>query len=89
KKLLIGESANPALIAAIADAAAAHRGVVRVHQVLTLHVAPDMVTAIISADFDDAISARAVEDIVVAIRREVAARFPLVTRIFVEPRNTP
>lgn len=88
KGLLIGESADPALIAAIAAFAASHPGVVKVHQVLTLHVAPDMVTAIISADFDDTISARAVEDIVAAIQREVAARFPLVTRLFIEPRNS-
>ena len=88
KGLLIGEAAEPALIAAIAEAAAAHPGVVKVHEVLTLHVAPEMVTAIISADFDDAISARAVEDIVAAIQREVAQRFPLVTRLFIEPRNS-
>lgn len=88
KGLLIGESADPALIAAISKAATAHQGVVRVHQVLTLHVAPDMVTAIISADFDDSITARAVEDIILAIQGEVATRFPLVTRLFIEPRNS-
>lgn len=88
KGLLIGEAAAPGLVAAIAAAAEAHPGIVRVHQVLTLHVAPDMVTAIISADFDDAISARAVEDIVAAIRKEVATRFPMVTRLFVDPKNS-
>lgn len=88
KGLLIGEAAEPALIAAISAAADRHPGVVKVHQVLTLHVAPDMVTAIISADFDDTISARAVEDIIAAIRREVADTFPVVTRLFVEPRNS-
>lgn len=88
KGLLIGESADPRLVAAIAAAADRHPGVVRVHEVLTLHAAPDMVTAIISADFDDAITARAVEDIVAAIRAEVAGRFPVVTRVFVDPRNS-
>lgn len=88
KGLLIGESADPRLVAAIAAAADRHPGVVRVHEVLTLHAAPDMVTAIISADFDDAIPARAVEDIVAAIRAEVAERFPVVTRVFVDPRNS-
>lgn len=88
KGLLIGESADPRLVAAIAAAADRHPGVVRVHEVLTLHAAPDMVTAIISADFDDAITARAVEDIVAEIRAEVAGRFPVVTRLFVDPRNS-
>ena len=87
KGLLIGEAAEPELVAAISAAALAHPGIVAVHQVLTLHVAPEMVTAIISADFDDAISARAVEDIIAAIQREVGNRFPVVTRLFIEPRS--
>lgn len=88
KGLLIGEAADPQLVKAIAAAADAHPGVVRVHEVLTLHAAPEMVTAIISADFDDTISARAVEDIVAEIRREVGQRYPVVTRLFVDPRNS-
>ena len=88
KGLLIGESADPRLVAAIARSAAAHPGVVKVHEVLTLHAAPEMVTAIISADFEDTITARAVERIVAAIQREVAAEFPIVTKVFVEPRDS-
>src|SRR6185369_16304374 len=67
KGLLIGESADPRMVEAISRSAGAHPGVVKVHQVLTLHMAPEMVSAIITADFDDTISARAVEKIVAAI----------------------
>lgn len=88
KGLLIGESADPRIVAAIARSAAGHAGVVKVHQVLTLHLAPEIVTAIISADFDDAISARQVEQIVATIEREVGEAFPVVTRVFVEPRGS-
>ena len=88
KGLLIGEAADPALVRAIRDTAEAHAGVVRVHEVLTLHVAPEMVTAMISADFDDSISARAVEGIVAKIEREVGEMFPIVTRVFVQPRDS-
>ena len=86
KSLLIGESAHPRLIAAIRNCAAAHHGIVAVHDVMTLHSAPDMVTAIISADFDDKISAREVEGIVAEIERQVAAGFPIVARVFVRPQ---
>ena len=86
KSLLIGESAHPRLVAAIRDCAAAHAGIVKVHDVMTLHSAPDMVTAIISADFDDAISAREVEGIVAEIERQVAKGFPIVARVFVRPQ---
>jgi len=88
KGLLIGEAAEPELVAAIGRIAAGHRDVVKVHEVLTLHMAPDMVTALISADFADTISARAVEGIILGIEQAVAAEFPVVTRIFVQPRDS-
>lgn len=88
KGLLIGESADPRLVAAIRRTAEGHPGIVCVHEVLTLHLAPEMVTALISADFEDTISARAVEGIVAAIEREVAQQFPIVTRVFVQPRDS-
>ncbi|MFM5950135.1 MAG: cation diffusion facilitator family transporter [Novosphingobium sp.] len=85
KGLLIGESADPALIAAIRACAEEHAGVVAVHEVLAVHQAPDMVVTVISADFDDAISARAVEQTVRDIEIAVAAGFPVVTRVYVRP----
>ncbi|MDF8332137.1 cation diffusion facilitator family transporter [Novosphingobium cyanobacteriorum] len=88
KGLLIGESADPALVTAIQECAAAHTGIVRVHEVLTLHSAPTMVTAIISADFEDSMSARDVERIVLAIERDVATRYPILSRVYVRPRDS-
>lgn len=85
KGLLIGESADPALVEAIRACALAHAGVEAVHEVLTVHQAPDMVVSVISADFDDAISARAVEQVVRDIEAAVAAQFPVVTRVYVRP----
>ncbi|MBS0482655.1 MAG: cation diffusion facilitator family transporter [Proteobacteria bacterium] len=85
KGLLIGEAADPALVEAIRACAVAHPGVVAVHEVLTVHQAPDMVVSVISADFDDAISARDVEQTVRDIEAEVARRFPVVTRVYVRP----
>jgi len=88
KGLLIGESADPALVKAIRRTAESHEGIVRVHEVLTLHIAPEIVTAMISADFDDTISARAVEAIVARIEREVGEMFPIVTRVYVQPKDS-
>ena len=82
KGLLIGESADPRVVGAIARCAAAHKGIVAVHEVLTLHSSPEMVTVIISADFDDSISARAVETIVGDIERQVSLSFPIVARVY-------
>jgi cation diffusion facilitator family transporter len=87
KGLLIGESADPQVVAAIGKCAAAHEGIVAVHEVLTLHSSPEMVTVIISADFDDSISARAVETIVADIERQIAQSFPIVARVYVRPQD--
>ena len=88
KGLLIGESADPEMVEAIRSLAEGHAGIVRVHEVLTLHSAPTMVTTIISADFDDAMTARDVERIVLEIERHVALRFPIVARVYVRPRDS-
>ena len=87
KGLLIGEAADPELVAAIRDCAASHAGIETVHEVMTLHSAPTLVTAIISADFTDTMTARDVERIVAAIERQVAASFPIVARVYVRPQD--
>lgn len=87
KGLLIGEAADPELVEAIRRTAEAHAGVVSVAEVLTVHQAPDRVVSIISADFDDAISAREVEQTVRDIEAEVARTFPIIARVYVRPQD--
>jgi divalent metal cation (Fe/Co/Zn/Cd) transporter len=85
KGLLIGESADPELVEALRASAEAHDGVDKVHEVITVHHSPDQIVSVISADFDDGISAADVERIVRDIEAKVAADFPVVTRIYVRP----
>ena len=85
KGLLIGEAADPELVTALHDLTQSHAGVVAVKEVLTVHQAPDMVVAIIGADFEDTISARDVEQTVADIETAIAERFPLVTRVYIRP----
>jgi cation diffusion facilitator family transporter len=88
KGLLIGESADPELVKELHRAIEKHPEIVAVRELLTVHQAPDMVVAIVSADFEDSISARAVEQTVAAIEREVAETFPVVTRVYIRPMGT-
>ena len=85
KGLLIGEAADPELVEAIRLCAEAHDGVVKVAEVLTVHQAPRIVVAVISADFEDSISAREVEIIVRDIEAAVDRQFPTVARVYVRP----
>jgi len=88
KGLLIGEAADPELVAKIRGCAEAHRGIEAVHDVMTVHSSPTMVTVIISADFTDTLTARDVEMIVADIESQVATSFPVVARVYVRPQDT-
>jgi cation diffusion facilitator family transporter len=85
KALLIGEAADPEIVAALREEAQRRDGVIGVGDVLTVHSAPDQITAMISVDFDDSISAAAVERIVCEIEDEVSRRWPIVKRLYIRP----
>jgi len=87
KALLIGEAADPVLVQALHDMVVGRKGVTAVGQVLTVHSAPDQITAMLSVDFDDDITARDVESLVWGIEVEAAKRFPMVRRLYLRPRS--
>ncbi len=87
KALLIGEAADPELVTAIHEMVEGRDGVTSVGEVLTVHSAPDQITAMLSVDFEDHISARDVERLVCDIERECEERFPIVRRLYIRPRS--
>ena len=87
KALLIGEAADPELVAGLRAFAEGHDGVTGVGQVLTVHSAPDQIMAMMSVDFDDHVSARTVERTVCEIEAEVARRWPMVQRLYIRPEQ--
>lgn len=88
KGLLIGEAADPQLVAELKSYALSHPEVTSIGEVLTVHSAPDQITAMISVDFEDSISAGEVEAIVHKIETEVASRWPEVRRLYMRPRRS-
>jgi len=86
KALLIGEAADPEIVDALRNMVHARDGVTGVAEVLTVHNAPDQITAMLSVDFDDHISARDVERLVREIEAEVIIRFPEVHRLYIRPQ---
>ncbi len=87
KALLIGESADPELVDGIRAAAETMPGIVGVGHVLTVHSAPDQVTVVMSADFEDSLTAGDVERIVAEIEAKVAAHWPTVKRLYIRPEQ--
>ena len=87
KGLLIGEAADPELVSGLAQLVSGQKGVVAAGEVLTVHSSPDQVTAMISVDFDDGISAADVEHIVCTIEEEATRHWPHVRRLYIRPRK--
>jgi cation diffusion facilitator family transporter len=87
KGMLIGEPASSELVASIRAAAASVPGTCRVNEVLTVHLAPDQVIAILSVDFDDKLDTVAIEQRVRHIEEEVRKRHDEVTGVFVRPQS--
>ncbi|MCU7918403.1 MAG: cation diffusion facilitator family transporter [Candidatus Thiodiazotropha sp. (ex Epidulcina cf. delphinae)] len=84
KSLLIGESANPAVVQGIRELAGAKASVDCVNEVLTMHMGPDFVLANVSVDFRDSITADEVERTIGEMDGAIKERFPQVKRIFIE-----
>ena len=86
KGLLIGEAADPALIAGIRRAVSLP-GVMGVGEIMTIHNSPDQVVAAINVDFDNRLSAGDVERIVDDIEGALQAEFPAIYRVYVRPHE--
>ncbi|MDP4006793.1 cation diffusion facilitator family transporter [Methylobacterium sp. NEAU K] len=82
--LLIGEAADPKLVAAISDLVRAEPGVLHLNEVLTQHLGPADILVNVSIDMADDLSAGEVESLVTRLDRAVKQREPDVTRVFIE-----
>ena len=85
KGLLIGEAADPEMVRALREMACEKKGIVGVGHVVTLHLAPDQIAAMINVDFQNSITAGEVEQIVRALENEAHARWPELLRLFIRP----
>jgi cation diffusion facilitator family transporter len=87
KSLLIGEKADSALVKSMLDIANAACGASRANGVLTIQMAPDQIMAAMSFEFDDALTAPRIEEMVADIERRIRAEHPEVTALFIKPQN--
>lgn len=84
KGLLIGESADPDVVAGVERIAAAHGGVERINETLTMHLGPEDVLLNLSLDFKDGLSSEEVERAISDLEARIKATHPAVKRVFVE-----
>ncbi len=84
KGLLIGESANQAVVKAIRELVGANETVECVNELLTMHMGPDFILLNMSVDFRDGITADELERTIGGMDKSIKQRFPQVKRIFIE-----
>ena len=87
KSLLIGEKADSKLIKSILDIANGACGSSRANGVLTIQLAPDQIMAAMSFEFDDALTAPQIEEMIADIERRIHDAHPEVTSLFIKPQN--
>lgn len=87
KGLLIGERADPAMVAQIREMLEDEPAITWVNHVRTVHTSPDHVFVAISADFADTLAMGEAESLVERIERKLKARFPLLNSIYIRPEK--
>jgi len=87
QSLLTGEAMLPEDRAGIERIARAAPEVVGLNQLLTMHFGPQEVLVALSLDFDDTISAAAIEAAVAQIERGIKSEYTDVARVFVEAKS--
>jgi cation diffusion facilitator family transporter len=84
KGLLIGESANREVVQGIRELAADFPDMLRVNEVLTMHMGPEYILVNLSVDFEDSATTVELERQISQLDRRIKQRFPRVKRVFVE-----
>ncbi|MEE2740624.1 MAG: cation diffusion facilitator family transporter [Pseudomonadota bacterium] len=87
KGLLIGESADPAIIAQVRALLEGYAAIQSVNHVRTIHTAPDAVFVAISADFADDLSMGEGEGLIETIETQLKAAMPQLASIYIRPEK--
>ena len=87
KGLLIGESADAAIIATVWQLLDARPEITSVNHVRTIHTSPDAVFVAISADFVDDLPMGRAELLIEALEAQMKAALPELTSIYIRPER--
>jgi cation diffusion facilitator family transporter len=85
KDLLIGERADPALVAAVRAAVDGRPEVTGVAKVVTVHLAPEIVFLGMDVDFVDSVPVGRVEAMIAEVEMQLRADWPVLAAIYIKP----
>ena len=87
KGLLIGEAADPAVVAKVRAIVDQRPEITAVNHVRTLHTAPESIFVAISADFRDTLSMGEAETLIEEIETALKAAEPMLSSIYIRPEK--
>lgn len=87
RKLLIGESADPAVVRSIHDLVLSDPAVERASPPLTLHFGPDNVLVNLDVDFHADLTLHQIESAIDRLESAIRTKHPRVRRVFLEARS--
>jgi cation diffusion facilitator family transporter len=91
RSLIIGEAASPAVLQDIRATIEAEQGAGRpihaINDIRTMHLGPTDILVAVSVDFEDGVSAGAIEAVTSRVERAIKAKRPSVRRFFMEGQS--
>jgi cation diffusion facilitator family transporter len=85
KSLIIGESADPALLRRVRELLLQEESIARVIHIRSLHLGADDILLAVKAEFDPRLSSMQICSLINAIEADIRRQYPEITRIFIEP----
>lgn len=87
KELLIGEAADPVLIARLRAVLEGHPQIEAVNHIRTIHTSPQAIFVAVSADFADDLRMGEAETLIEELERRMKALSPWITSIYIRPEK--
>ncbi len=85
KSLIIGESADPALLRRVRELLLQEESIARVIHIRSLHLGADDILLAVKAEFDPRLSSMQICSLINAIEADIRRQYPEITKIFIEP----
>lgn len=85
KSLIIGESADPALLRRVRELLLKEESIARVIHIRSLHLGADDILLAVKAEFDPRLNNQQICSLINAIEADLRCQYPEITRIFIEP----
>ncbi|QPC86581.1 cation diffusion facilitator family transporter [Mesorhizobium sp. NBSH29] len=88
KGLLMGEPALPEIERSVLALVQDDRDIGKANGIITVHIGPNEIVAALSVEFEDRLTAPAIEACVERLERAITRKHPQITSLFVKPQTT-